>query len=250
MQTKWYKNFRETPNSKLRMFCFPHAGGSAQDYRKWYDYLPSDVELLVAQMPGRAERIQEKLCTNLNELIDHFCSAIISFLDKPYILVGHSLGGSIAFEVAKAIRKHGGPLPERLVIIGRSSPTVPEFSPKYNLSDEAFIDYLKMQSGTNEKIFNDKEILKFFLPIIRNDIRLADTYHDFYKKESPLSCPIHVFFGSKEVNLNRKMVEEWQSETSSDFSIDQFEGHHFFLHEQVGEVMNKIFKLECDTAYN
>lgn len=199
MQSKWYRNFRETPNCKRRMFCFPHAGGSAHDYRKWLPYLTSDIELLVAQMPGRAERMHEKLCSDFGELIGDFLNALIPFLDKPYIMVGHSLGASIAFEVTRGIRRLNYSMPTRLIIIGRSGPNVPEHHPKYNLSDKEFIDYLKSLSGTNEKVFEDKEILKFYLPIIRNDMKLADTYSGSYQKELPLSCPINVFWGSKEI---------------------------------------------------
>src|ERR1700733_606973 len=183
MENKWYRKFRETPHCKRRMFCFPHAGGSAQDYRKWVTYLPADVELLAAQMPGRAERMQEKLCPNFSELISQLSDAFMPFLDKPYFLLGHSLGGSIAFEVARTIRRLGYPMPTRIIIIGRGGPNVPEFNPKYNLPDKEFIDYLKSRAGTNEKLFEDKEILNIFLPILRNDMKLADTYHDFYQKE-------------------------------------------------------------------
>lgn len=243
MQSKWYKNFRETPHCKMRMFCFPHAGGSAQDYKKWLAYLPMDIELLVAQMPGRAERMQEKLCTNFNELIDSFLTAIIPFLDKPYFFVGHSLGGSIAFEVARAIRRIEHIMPTSMIIIGRGGPNIQESRPRYNAPDKEFIAYLKSQSGTDEKIFEDVEVLKFFLPIIRNDMMLADTYHNFYQKESPLSCPIHVFFGSKEADITQEMVAEWKYETSSNFTVEQFDGNHFFLHEQPETVIKRIFEL-------
>ncbi len=245
MHSRWYKKFRDTANCTMKMICFPHAGGSAQDYKKWLDYLPADVDLIVAQMPGRAERIQEKLCCNFDELISHFLEEVEPFLDRHYFLLGHSLGASLAFEIAKGIRRLGYRMPNRLIVISRSGPSIPEANIKYNLPDEKLIDYLKSQSGTDEKILDDREILNFFLPIIRNDIKLADTYNEYYKKEAPLSCPINVLWGNKESNLDRRMIEEWKNETSSQFTEEQFEGNHFFLHEQTEKVINRIFELEC-----
>jgi len=244
MQNIWYKKFRDTPNCKVRMVCFPHAGGSAQDFRKWIEYLPADIELLVAQMPGRAERIQEKLCSNFDELVNNFLQALTLLLDKPYFLLGHSLGGSLAFEIAKGIRRIGYRMPNRLIVISRGGPSIPEPNPKYDLPDEKFVDYLKSQSGTNERILGDRETLNFFLPIIRNDVKLADTYSDYYKKETPISCPINVFWGSNEANLDQRMIKEWKNETSSQFTEDQFEGSHFFLHEQPERVIKRILELE------
>lgn len=244
MQNRWYKKFRETPNCKIRMVCFPHAGGSAQDYRKWVEYLPADTDLLAAQMPGRAERMQEKLCSDFDELISNFLQELAPFLDKPYFLLGHSLGASLAFEIAKGARRLGYRMPNRLIVIGRSGPNIPEPNIKYNLPDDKFIDYLKSQSGTNEKILEDREIFNFFLPIIRNDLKLADTYSNYYRKETPLNCPINVFWGKNEADLEKIMIEDWQNETSSQFTKDQFEGNHFFLHEQQEKVINRIFELE------
>lgn len=241
MQNKWFKNFKAIPNCKMRMFCFPHAGGTAQDYKKWAMYLPDDAELYAAQLPGRAERITEAFCADFYTLISNLASNILTFINTPYFFVGHSLGGSIAFEVAKAIRKLHYPLPKRLFIIGRNGPNIPENNPTYNLPDEMLIDYLRIQSGTSEKLLEDKDIMQFFLPIVRNDMKLADTYHDLYKKEEPLSCPINVFWGTEETHMKLNELEDWKNETYGTFTIDQFDGHHFFLHNQTEKVISKIF---------
>lgn len=226
----------------MRMFCFPHAGGTAQDYKKWIQYLPDGVELYAAQLPGRAERMSEDLCSDFNFLVNNLVTNILPLINVTYVFVGHSLGGIIAFEVAKAIRKLNYGLPDHLFIIGRTGPNIPEVNPTYDLADDDFIDYLRLQSGTHEQILGDRDVMKFFLPIIRNDMKLADTYHYWYQKDQPLPCPIHVFWGSEETNMKVDELEDWANETSGSFSIDQFDGHHFFLHEQTKNVVSKIFE--------
>ncbi|HBM16657.1 MAG TPA: putative thioesterase [Lentisphaeria bacterium] len=241
MLNKWFKNIKRVDNCKLRMFCFPHAGGAAQIFNKWECYLPDDVELYAVQLPGRADRINEPLCSNFDIIINNLTESIFPLLNPPFIFIGHSFGGAIAFEIAKKLRRLNIKLPERLFIIGREGPSIPENIPKYNLPDDEFIKYLRSQSGIHEDILEDKDAMHFFLPILRNDIKLADTYYLYYTREAPLSCPINVFYGEKETDLDLNSVGDWKNETINSFNVDQFDGHHFFLHEQTDKVIKKMF---------
>ena len=40
-------------NDKIRIFCFPYAGGGASAYRNWGTYLPDYVGVYPIQIPGR-----------------------------------------------------------------------------------------------------------------------------------------------------------------------------------------------------
>jgi medium-chain acyl-[acyl-carrier-protein] hydrolase len=41
----WVTVFNPLPRARLRLFCFPYAGGSTLIYRDWPRGLPDDVEL-------------------------------------------------------------------------------------------------------------------------------------------------------------------------------------------------------------
>ena len=47
------------PSARMRLFCFPYAGGNAATYRPWAEALTADVELVAVDPPGRANRIHE-----------------------------------------------------------------------------------------------------------------------------------------------------------------------------------------------
>lgn len=55
-------------NDKIRIFCFPYAGGGASAYRNWGTYLPDYVGVYPIQIPGRENRITEKALTDMCEL--------------------------------------------------------------------------------------------------------------------------------------------------------------------------------------
>ncbi|MGV8475897.1 thioesterase domain-containing protein, partial [Pseudomonas aeruginosa] len=44
MSAAWVRPFRLTPMPRLRLACFPHAGGSASFFRSWSERLPPDID--------------------------------------------------------------------------------------------------------------------------------------------------------------------------------------------------------------
>src|SRR2546423_1180212 len=83
-----------TPNSsaRLRLFCFPYAGGNAIVFRNWQQSLPSVVEVCPVQLPGRGGRTMEPPYTSLNEMVRAVANGLLPFLDKPFTFFGHSMG--------------------------------------------------------------------------------------------------------------------------------------------------------------
>lgn len=109
--------FLKEPNSndKIRIFCFPYAGGGASAYRNWGTYLPNYVGVYPIQIPGRENRITEKALTDMCKLTDKIVSAIHPYLDTPYLVFGHSLHIMLLLIMQAKLVKRAG-LIERLSI--------------------------------------------------------------------------------------------------------------------------------------
>ena len=54
----------------IKLFCIPHAGGSAAVYSRWKKYLDSSIELIPVELSGRGIRMGEKLYDSLKEAIE------------------------------------------------------------------------------------------------------------------------------------------------------------------------------------
>ncbi|WP_181784834.1 thioesterase II family protein, partial [Pseudonocardia pini] len=107
----WLRTPRPVPEAAVRLVCLPHAGGAASAYRPWLAVAPADVELTLVQYPGRQDRIREEPWRDAVAM----ARAIVEELrgeTRPLVLFGHSLGGTIAFEVARRLRRP----PVRLVV--------------------------------------------------------------------------------------------------------------------------------------
>ena len=78
--------------ARLRLFCFPYAGGGESSFYTWINELPSDVEIIGIQMPGLESRFKERPIKSVKLVVKMLACAIHSKLSKPFAFFGHSLG--------------------------------------------------------------------------------------------------------------------------------------------------------------
>jgi medium-chain acyl-[acyl-carrier-protein] hydrolase len=220
---------RPVSQPRLRLFCFPYAGGNAFIYRSWGDQLPSHVELYSIEYPGRGTQLRQPAFTRLSAMIDFLYPGILPLLDKPFAFFGHSMGAMISFELARRLRKEQGLQPKGLFISGRRAPQIETDEPQtYDLPEDEFIDELRRLNGTPREVLEHPELLQLMLPILRVDFEFCQTYS--YTPTAPLNCPIFVFGGLQDEDVPRNHLEAWRDQTTSALTLRMFPGDHFFLH--------------------
>ncbi|MFD0329339.1 thioesterase II family protein [Streptacidiphilus monticola] len=120
-----YLQAAAVPDTRLRLFCFPYAGGGASTYAGWQRRLGSRVQVLPVQLPGRESRSGEPRFTDLGALVRDLDRELADELDFPHILLGHSMGALIAYALARHRAELGERLPEALVLSAYRAPTCP-----------------------------------------------------------------------------------------------------------------------------
>src|SRR5688572_14506142 len=91
----WWVSPRANPKARLRLFCFPYAGGGASVFRDWPGELPGDVEVWCAALPGRGARLRDAPVDSILRLVPPMARAMMPYLDRPFVLFGHSMGALI-----------------------------------------------------------------------------------------------------------------------------------------------------------
>src|SRR5215210_6080354 len=114
--TPWLVRFKASPRARLRLFCFPYAGGSAHIFSQWPQFLPDFIEVCAVQPPGRGSRLREEPFQRLDALVVAATSALGPFMNMPFAFFGHSMGGTIGFEVARRLRRLGMDGPAHLFV--------------------------------------------------------------------------------------------------------------------------------------
>jgi surfactin synthase thioesterase subunit len=240
--TVWLRRLRAVEVPALRLVCFPHAGGTAVFYRRWRDELPPGIELYAVQYPGRLDRIAEPCIDDMDTMADAVTAAVTPLLDRPLALFGHSLGSVVAYEVARRLGERRLGLPVRLFVSGRAAPDRARPGNKHLASDDILWDELRRLNGTRPEVFNDRALRDAFLPALRSDYRLVEGYKP--RPGPPLSCPLSVLLGDRDVECTVAQAQSWGALTRADFTVRVFTGDHFYLSGQepavVGEVIRQL----------
>ncbi|WP_086860553.1 thioesterase II family protein [Streptomyces milbemycinicus] len=211
----------------MRLVCFPHAGGSASFFYSWSDSLPTDVELLSVQYPGRQERLTEPCVENMDELVAGITHSLSRFLDHPFVLFGHSMGASVAFEVSRQLERAFGVSPRMLYVSGQEAPHTPMRREPVSDDDEALLSEIRRINGGNAETLDDPDLRDLALPAIRADFRLLEAYRP--QPVRSISAPITSYVGDQDADVDFDSARAWAQATRGTFRFQTFPGGHFYL---------------------
>jgi medium-chain acyl-[acyl-carrier-protein] hydrolase len=223
----WIKTFHPRREPRLRLLCFPFAGGGASVFRTWGEALPPHVEVWSVQLPGREERFREKPFTRCSELVRAIADAVGPKLIAPFCFFGHSMGALVAFQLARELRRRGARGPEHLFLSGRLAPHLPPRPPLHRLPDAELVAAIRRLNGTPNAVFDEPELLSLFLPILRADFSVTEA--EPHVAEPALDCPITAFGGREDDRASEAELEAWREHTTGAFSRTMFPGDHFYL---------------------
>ncbi len=234
----WVIGLRK-PQAKFRLFCFPYAGGSATIYRQWVQNPSENLEVYAVELPGRGRQIKSPPFSQLQPLVGAIATALLPYLDIPFAFFGHSMGGLLSFELTRLLCSQYHLTPLHLFISARRAPQIPSTARQiHNLPEADFLEEIGSFNGTPKQVLENQELMQMFLPILRADFSVLENYT--YTPEPPLDCPISIFGGWQDQGLNYASLEAWQEQTTKSFSLDMFEGDHFFLHSFQEILIQKI----------
>ncbi|MFN8814241.1 MAG: glycosyltransferase [Acidobacteriota bacterium] len=175
----------------MRVLLLPWAEASAQSW----GFLNGrrEMELLPGQLPPPGETFAA--------WIGPVTDAVGGEMDgRPYVLAGHSMGGGLAFEVARELQRRGLPLPARLVLSSCHAPATRKRGPA--------------SEGRQRALFREH----------------------VYEPGAPLDCPIVAAAGAEET-LD---IDGWGRETRAGFRAMRFPGGHFWLKDAPEEFLNLL----------
>ena len=239
-KSSWLALRRPNLPTRVRLFCFPYAGGSEATFRTWQQNLPDSVEVVPIQLPGRGTRMKEPALARLAPMVQALSQSLRPEMEMPFAFFGHSMGGLIAFELTRQLRRDGGPLPVHLFISAKSCPKEVDDLDTDEISDEDLIDTLRSYEGTPREVLENAELMRLLLPVIRSDMALCHTY--VCDPEPPLRCPITAFGGLRDRKSGRKCLEGWQNYTTGRFTLRMFPAGHFFLRSWEKPILDAIFR--------
>jgi surfactin synthase thioesterase subunit len=236
----WFHCRKPNSRARLRLLCFPYAGGGVSVFRGWPDLLPAEIEVWAIQLPARDGRMREPMPDDLQTLAFAAANGLGPLLDGPFACFGHSMGALLAFEFARELRRRGQIGPTHLIVSARRAPQIPRTdTPLHTLPEEAFIEMLRQRyNGIPAAILAEPELLKLFLPTLRADFKMIELYQ--YHEETPLDCPIIAYGGTQDELALHADLAAWQAQTHSTFKMQLFQGGHFYLQAALPQLVAAV----------
>ncbi|NOK19855.1 thioesterase II family protein [Corallococcus carmarthensis] len=215
------------PAAPVRLFCFPHSGGSVGEYVRWADLLP-DIEVWGVQFPGRGARAEEAPFTRLHELVEALVRAVD--FGTSFAFFGHSLGALVAFETAHRLRDLGRVTPDALFLSAAPAPQLPPRGiPASHLDEDGLLTALEPTYGELiHELREDEELRELILPGLRADLLLVESHR--HEDRAPLPCAMTVTGGTED-DLTREELDPWRIHTTGPFALHLLPGGHFYLRD-------------------
>ncbi len=236
MRGPWLLCRSRRPAAGVRLYCFPHSGGSPGEYMQWSELMPA-VEVWAVQLPARGSRLHEQPVWSMSELVEAFLEDVE--LEPPFAFFGHSLGALVAFETARALRAAGRELPSALLLSACEPPhaTVPDPHMR-TLSDEQLIAWVTERYGAlPAELLAEPALLELLLPATRSDLTI---YHEYAHVPGPaLDMPTLVMGGDRD-RITPELLGEWRRYCDGEFDTQLFPGGHFYLREHRDWVVGVI----------
>ncbi|MGL5440738.1 MAG: thioesterase II family protein [Filifactoraceae bacterium] len=128
--------------------------------------------------------------------------------------------------------------PKGIIVSAGKAPCFKEENPIYNLNDNDFIKGINRYSGTPKEIIQNIDVMKIFLPMLRADFILDETY--IKKDIVKIDVPIFGLMGTEDTELSVEQLKKWEDYTSKDFSYKYIEGGHMFLNTNTEMLAKEI----------
>lgn len=226
--------FQEDPKRRdapKRLVLFHHAGGSSLSFMRMLKLIPQSYQVLLAEMPGRGFRHEEKFVGSIQEFAREMERELGKLPKKPSTLMGHSLGALVAHEVAELVAV------ERIIVSACRAPGSEHgqenFLQTSSFSNQELTEYIFNNGSLPQEMaaaLENSEARAYFLPVLREDLILIRDYEPSMK---PHSCPILAISGDSDAMVSPDEMRKWGNFTPN-FSEASFPGGHFFLWENPG----------------
>jgi surfactin synthase thioesterase subunit len=228
----------------VRLFLFPHAGGSALMYRSWPARFPAGWRVAALDAPGHGALMEQPPLRDGDALVAHHLDRLIPELDAsplPFALFGHSMGALVAYELARRLTARGrAPVWLGLSACGAPRPKGPPMSIRTReLSDDELRDQVARLGGTPPRVLNHPGLWRHFAPVIRADLHLVESWRPA-PADVPLPVPVSLFGGAEDAVVGPESLERWSERCARLLAMHVFPGGHFYFQDDLDAVARAV----------
>ncbi|WP_437621817.1 amino acid adenylation domain-containing protein [Sorangium sp. So ce1151] len=235
-ENAWLRVLKPAIRPRARIFCFSGMGGATSGHLPLIRYLPADIEIVAAQLPGREGRKSEPAITDMNRLADEITAAICERFDTATLLYGYSQGAWLGLEVARRLQTRPGRPPVGFVVAtalppaAEMTPAVRELSKISEVWDTAPTNELalRFKGALPDDLLKNEELFSEYVAALRADLKLAHNHQNEvrHQPQAPLSIPILAVSATRDPLLPEGAMDQWAALTTHKFEHRSIDGTH------------------------
>lgn len=215
--------------------CVPGAGGAATVFDDLIAALPPDLAACAVHRNGGAPATPG---ASLSRVADQLARSLASVLTRPCIVLGHSLGGLLAFELALH------PLTRRVVrglvlCATPAPPTIGDLPRASTYDEEELVAYLETLGGIPAAVHARPMLLAMLLPMIRADLAALER-HRVEARACP-ALPALALASDDDALAPAHSMSLWKKHLPS-VAIRTLPGGHFFVETAATAVADNILE--------
>lgn len=216
---------------------FPHAGGSAANYRPLALALAAGADTYVMQYPQRADRFREPAAQTLPELARSLFEATPWRQLGPLRLFGHSMGAIVAFEFARIAEAHDIEI-QRLWVSAAPAPCVVADRHPLPTDHATLLADLADLGGTDPRLLADDEFSRLLTGTLAADYHAINRYE--CAPDATVDADIHAVGGRDDSRVTAEGLHGWAEHTTGTCTVSLYDGGHFYHYEQVEALADRI----------
>jgi surfactin synthase thioesterase subunit len=231
------------------LVCFPYAGASGSIFLRCEKYMGGKIKIFPLDPPGRGRRMAEPLCETIEETVVDLKKQILDLFNtknEQYAICGHSMGSLLAYELLHELLKSDFPMPVHVFLSGKNPPDVPVKERISQMENSEFIERILKLGGTDPKFFESQTLTNVYIPILRKDLKMLETYeHKNNRKKLPVNLTF--FFAVDDAEVDIEKIKHWQDFITGNFQLYYFPGGHFFFLDHIEKMATVIVETLSET---
>lgn len=218
---------------KIKCIYFPYAGCWSNDFIRnnpvWNN---NNIEIICISYNVTVD-------TTWDEFINDIIEKIIVDIDDDYIIWGHSMGATVAYDVYYAIKNRAFLKQPLHIYVSSGIPPHKIEKSLANISNSNFEKEFLYLGEIRSEILKSKAILRLTMRLIKKDIIFLYKYN-YEKHDEKMECPITVLFGKSDELC--KYMYDWNDLPITICKNIFFEGDHFFIFNILEQFVELILK--------
>jgi pyochelin biosynthetic protein PchC len=222
------------------LYCFPFLGGHSLAFRPLARQMPDNWLVVGVDPPGHGRMKDAEPARDFPSLLGAYCDALCSrFRERPFYLLGHSLGSLVVFRLTRLLEDLGRP-PRAMFL---SAPPPPEGRPTSaraaHMDDESLAAMLVREGFLPRFAPVAAESRQALLRAVRADFALIADFDA--RRCTPPETPAFILFSREDTLSPPGAVTAWR-DVLQHAEFLEVAGDHGYIISQAGLVARRILQ--------